>query len=75
MNTEYIKTGRFEYPTIWIKDFKPLASYPYPIGDTSLTALNIGQALDLWKGLTRSLVEAGQGGVLDCELKEERQPA
>ncbi len=70
MEVEYIESGRFEYPTLWIKGFKPLASYSYPFGEESLVALNVGQALDLWKALTNGLVKAGQSGMLDAGLRE-----
>ncbi len=71
METEYIEKGRYEYPTLWIKEFKPLASYGYPtLADGSLVVLNIGQALDLWKALTIGLVKAGQAGTLNAGNKQ-----
>ena len=75
MKTEYIKSGRYEFPTLWIEDFNPLSIHEYParcgleVGSKML-ALNIGQALDLWKALTKGLVEASQRGTLDAGVKE-----
>ena len=68
MRCQYIDTGRFEHPTIWINDFKPLASYPYPTSGDNLVALNIGQAIELYKELSLALIEAGQGGMLTANL-------
>ncbi len=49
MNCQYIETGRFEHPTIWVNEFKPLAQYPYPTSGDNMMALSIGQALELYK--------------------------
>lgn len=68
MRCQYINIGRFEHPTIWINEFKPLAHYPYPTSGDDLVALNIGQALELYKELSLALKEAGQGGVLTATL-------
>lgn len=70
MKAQYLETGRFQYPTIWINEFKPLGYYPYPTDGDNMMALTIGQALDLWKELTIGLVEAGQAGTLDAGIKE-----
>ena len=61
---KYIESGRFEYPTIWVHDLNPVVSYP------RYFALNIGQSLDLWIALTRTLFKAGQGGTLDAGIKQ-----
>ncbi len=71
MNCQYIETGRFNHPTIWLNEFKPLAQYPYPTSGDNMTALNIGQALELYKELTLALRVAGQGGMLTAEIKAE----
>lgn len=65
MKAQYIKDGRFDQ-AIWI-DYEPedlLAEYPRS------KALPIGVALDLWKDLTRSLVNAGQAGTLDAGARD-----
>ena len=70
MRGMYIDSGRYPYPTIWISNFKPLGQFPYPEKGDDLLALNIGQALDLWKELTKTLIQAGQTGILDTGLRE-----
>jgi hypothetical protein len=64
MKVEYIEKGRFDFQTIWITDLKPEVSYH------NMMAINVGQAIDLWKGLTLCLCEAGQTGLLDAGAKE-----
>jgi hypothetical protein len=66
MDVKYIEKGRFPHPTIWVKieDKDTLIKY------VDSQAFDIGKALDLWKGLTDALVEAGQAGMLDTGLRE-----
>ncbi len=53
MKTEYFKTGRYPYPTIWLEDFNPIS-----IIGSRLVALTIEQATELKDKLIEALAEA-----------------
>src|SRR3990167_2656773 len=69
MKIEFIKDGRFD-KAIWLRgestDF--LAQYPND------KALSVGVAIQLWKGLTQALIDAGQGGLVDTDMPEFNDP-
>ncbi len=65
MKVELIENGRFKQ-AIWIdtepKDY--LTEYPHS------KALPVLTAFELWRGLTKSLIDAGQGGLIDAAFRE-----
>jgi hypothetical protein len=65
MKIEYIKNGRFD-KAVWLntEDADFLTRY------SNQNALSIGKAMELWQGLTKALVEAGQAGTLDAGFTE-----
>lgn len=63
---KYIESGRFTHPTLWVNRWTKRGEIYY--GDSDSIALNIGEALELYKELTVGLREAGQGGMLNSQI-------
>ena len=65
MKLGYIENGRFD-KAIWLntQDDDFLAQY------SNEKALSVGKALEMWQGLTKALIQAGQEGTLDAGMQE-----